>query len=144
MTILVGPSKHHVHIQRYLICRHSLFFEHMLRSDNFSESRENVAKLPKDNATSFAVIAEYLYIGEKRGTGAVYKDSHGESRPKSKPHMKTPAADDDDADADKDVSNDADSGDEGEEEEIDAAMEDDKGMVSDLYDYVAVFSLCIG
>lgn len=42
----------------------------MLRSDHFPESEENLVKLPEDDATSFAVFAEYLYVGEC-DTGAV-------------------------------------------------------------------------
>lgn len=68
----------------------------MLRSDNFAEGRENVVKLPEDDATSFAVLAEYLYVGEECDTGAVYRDFRGESRPELESDMKTPAADDDD------------------------------------------------
>lgn len=50
----------------------------MLRSDNFPESKENLVRLPEDDAMSFAVFAEYLYMGEEVDTGAVHRDISGD------------------------------------------------------------------
>lgn len=51
----------------------SLFPSHA-RSENFFESKENLARVPEDNAMSFAVFAEYLYVGDECDTGAVFRD----------------------------------------------------------------------
>lgn len=46
----------------------------MLRSGRFPESKVNTVKLPEDDVLSFAVFAEYLYVGDECDTGAVFRD----------------------------------------------------------------------
>lgn len=46
----------------------------MLRSAKFIESQDNVVRLPTDDVVSFAVFAEYAYVGNECDTGAVWKD----------------------------------------------------------------------
>ncbi|XHG06331.1 hypothetical protein AWENTII_009536 [Aspergillus wentii] len=77
ITVLVGSSERHFHIHRSLLRRHSLFFRHMLRSEKFQESKERIVRLPEDDVTTFAVFAEWLYLGDECDTGAIFKDAHG-------------------------------------------------------------------
>lgn len=67
-------------------------FQHMLRSDRFPESKDNTIRLPKDDVSSFAVFAEYLYVGDECDTGAVLEDvcvkgKSGTPGPKKKAQM---------------------------------------------------------
>lgn len=50
----------------------------MLLSDQFPESRENVVRLPEGDARSFAVFAEYVYVGDECDTGATMGDTDNE------------------------------------------------------------------
>ena len=74
ITVLVGQSEHRFYIHQHLLCRHSHFFRHMLRSARFVESQDNVVRLPTDDVVSFAVFAEYAYVGNECDTGAVWRD----------------------------------------------------------------------
>lgn len=49
----------------------------MLRSKSFSESKNQVVKLPEDDVVSFAVFAKWLYMGDECDTGAVSRDADG-------------------------------------------------------------------
>lgn len=69
-----------------------LFFEHMLRSNNFRESRRNVVKLPEDDETSFAVFAEYLYLGGECDTGAVLRGFRNEDQEEQDTEMEDDAS----------------------------------------------------
>lgn len=71
ITVLVGQSQIKFHIHQELLCHHSLFFRHMLRSAQFPESQDNVVKLPEDDVASFSVFAEYVYIGNQCDTSAI-------------------------------------------------------------------------
>lgn len=64
----------------------------MLRSDRFPESKDNTIRLPEDDVSSFAVFAEYLYVGDECDTGAVLEDvcvkgKPGTPGPKKKAQM---------------------------------------------------------
>lgn len=50
----------------------------MLHSDKFPEGRENVVRLPEGDARSFAVFAEYVYVGYECDTGATMGDTDNE------------------------------------------------------------------
>jgi Ni/Co efflux regulator RcnB len=49
----------------------------MLRSNGFRESRDHVVRLPGDEVASFAVFAEWLYLGQECDSGDVWIDGHG-------------------------------------------------------------------
>ncbi|KAL1966409.1 hypothetical protein VTN77DRAFT_4551 [Rasamsonia byssochlamydoides] len=79
VTVLVGPSERRFHLHRGLLRRHSLFFRSMLRTDRFQEGQTQVVRPPEDDVTSFAVFAEWLYVGSECDTGAIFKDAHGKN-----------------------------------------------------------------
>lgn len=95
ITVLVGQSQKNFHIHQELLCHHSLFFRHMLRSAQFPESQDNVVKLPEDDVTSFSVFAEYVYIENQCDTSAILEgalssreninDEHDESEKSDTP-----------------------------------------------------------
>lgn len=64
----------------------------MLHSDRVPESKDNTIRLPEDDVSSFAVFAEYLYVGDECNTDAVLEDvcvkgKPGTPGPKKKAQM---------------------------------------------------------
>lgn len=78
-TILIGSSE-----KPFLLCRHSLFFRHMLGISHFREGQEDMVKLPEDDKMCFSVFAEWLYIGKECDTGEVSK-----ARPPTRTYLAT-------------------------------------------------------
>ena len=57
VTIRVGPSEHFFYINHEILCRYSLFFRQLTREGK-------VTSLPEVDEMSFAVFAEWLYLGQ--------------------------------------------------------------------------------
>lgn len=78
VTVLVGRSERPFYINHEILCRYSLFFRRALGG-----SSSNVIKLPEDDETSFAVFAEWLYLGEDSDTVKVSQDLDDSGQPKN-------------------------------------------------------------
>lgn len=74
VTIRVGSSERPFYINSELLCRYSLFFRQKLRNPS-PNREESVVTLREDDETSFAVFAEWLFLGEDCDTGKILKDT---------------------------------------------------------------------
>lgn len=75
VTIQVGPSQRSFYIHHELLCRYSLFFRDKLRNSSYHGGQGTVISLEDDHETSFAVFAEWLFLGEDCDTGKILEDT---------------------------------------------------------------------
>lgn len=77
VTIQVGPSQRSFYIHHELLCRYSLFFRDKLHNANASDhgGGDGITITLEDDETSFAVFAEWLFLGEDCDTGKILKDT---------------------------------------------------------------------
>lgn len=68
VTIRVGPSEQSFYINHEILCRYSLFSRQLTRE-------QNVISLPEVDEMSFAVFAEWLYLGEDCDTAEIMEDA---------------------------------------------------------------------
>lgn len=66
-----SPSEKSFYINNAILCRYSLLFRQLTRE-------QNVISLPEVDEMSFAVFAEWLYLGEDCDTAEIMENALGE------------------------------------------------------------------
>lgn len=76
VTIRVGPSQRSFYINHELLCHYSLFFRDRLRNTpDHGHGGVIILDDEDDDETSFAVFAEWLFLGEDCDTGKILEDT---------------------------------------------------------------------